>query len=139
MGLFSKTKPGSLSQSAPASTGHESAFFGAKLSVKGKVSGAGNLIVMGRLEGEFDLNGELVLAASAAVTGEIKAVAITVSGNLAGNLVALEKVHLEKSALVSGRLTTPRISVVDGACFNGELEMKKPAGGAATPKLAEKR
>ena len=139
MGLFSKTKPGSVSPGAPASAGRESAFFGAKLSVKGKVSGSGNLIVMGRLEGEFDLNGELVLAASAAVSGEIKAVAITVSGNVTGNLVAREKVHLEKTALVSGRLTTPRLSMVDGASFNGELEMKKPADGPVPAKPPEKK
>ena len=86
MGLFSKTKPEALSQNAPGGAGRESAFFGAKLCIKGKVSGAGNIIVMGRLEGELDLNGEFVLAASAAVTGEIRAITITVSGNLNGNL-----------------------------------------------------
>jgi cytoskeletal protein CcmA (bactofilin family) len=138
MGLFSKSKAEALSQSPAGGSGRESAFFGAALCVKGKVSGSDNIIVMGRLEGELDVNGELALAASAAVTGEIRAITITVSGNLAGNLVAREKTHLEKSALVSGRLTSPRLSVVDGACFNGELEMKKPADGAVTSNPVEK-
>jgi cytoskeletal protein CcmA (bactofilin family) len=127
MGIFSKNKPGPAAPGGDRDAGRESAFFGAKLAVKGKVSGGGSLIVMGRLEGEFDLEGELVLAPSAAATGEIKAVAITISGTVTGNLNGREKVHLEKSAVVSGRIATPRLSMAEGAHFNGEVEMKRPA------------
>ncbi|MBI5579888.1 MAG: polymer-forming cytoskeletal protein [Deltaproteobacteria bacterium] len=133
MGLFSKTEPGPAPQGGSQRTGSESGFFGAKLGVKGKISGGGNLIVMGRLEGECDLNGDLVLAPSAAATGEIKAVTITVSGNVTGNLAARERVHLEKTAVVNGRIATPRLSMVDGADFNGEVEMKKPPEGPSAP------
>jgi len=134
MALFAKDKP-ETAPSAAVRTDHETAFFGAKLSIKGKVSGSGNLIVMGKLEGEFDLNGELVIAPPAVLNGEIKAVNVTVSGNVTGNLTAREKIHLEKSAVVNGRLNTPRLSMVDGASFNGDIEMKKPAEAA----LASKR
>ncbi len=139
MGIFSKNKPGPAAPGGDRDAGRESAFFGAKLAVKGKVSGGGSLIVMGRLEGEFDLEGELVLAPSAAATGEIKAVAITVSGNVTGNLSAREKVHLEKSAVVSGRIATPRLSMVEGAHFNGEVEMKQPAEKPPAPKPSDKK
>jgi len=40
---------------------------------------------------------------------------------------------------VSGRMNSPRISIVDGATFNGDVEMKKPADGAAPSKRAEKK
>jgi len=133
MGLFAKDKP----SAAPPATGrsdHETSFFGTKLSVKGKVSGGGNLIVMGKLEGEFELNGELVVAPSAVVSGEVKAVTVTVSGSLSGTLTAREKIHLEKSAVVSGRLHSPRLSMVEGATFNGEIEMPKPSESAVPPK-----
>ena len=129
MALFAKEKPETAPNGAVRSD-HETAFFGAKLSVKGKVSGSGNLIVMGKLEGEFDLNGELVVAPPAVLNGEIKAVNVTVSGNITGNLTAREKILLEKSAVVNGRLSSPRLSVADGASFNGDIEMKKPAEGA---------
>jgi len=133
MALFAKEKPETAPTGAVRSD-HETAFFGAKLSVKGKVSGSGNLIVMGKLEGEFDLNGELVVAPPAVLNGEIKAVNVTVSGNITGNLTAREKIHLEKSAVVNGRLSSPRLSVADGASFNGDVEMKKPAEGAPEAK-----
>jgi cytoskeletal protein CcmA (bactofilin family) len=138
MALFGKEKPEAALPAAPRSD-QDTAFFGGKLSVKGKVSGSGNLIVMGKLEGEFDLNGELVIAPPAVLNGEIKAVNITVSGNVTGNLTAREKIHLEKSAVVNGRLNSPRLSVAEGAVFNGDVEMKKPAeAGPASRRSAQK-
>jgi cytoskeletal protein CcmA (bactofilin family) len=126
MGIFTKDKPEAAAPDAARSSG-DTAFFGAKLSIKGKVTGSGNLIVMGKLEGEVDLAGELVVAPTAVLNGEIRAVTLAVSGNVTGTLTAREKIHFEKSAVVSGRMATPRISMVDGATFNGEIEMKKPA------------
>ena len=126
MGIFTKDKPEAAAPDAARSSG-DTAFFGAKLSIKGKVTGSGNLIVMGKLEGEVDLAGELVVAPTAVLNGEIRAVTLAVSGNVTGTLTAKEKIHLEKSAVVSGRMATPRISMMDGATFNGEIEMKKPA------------
>jgi cytoskeletal protein CcmA (bactofilin family) len=138
MGIFAKDKPEAAATDAVRSDS-DTAFFGAKLSIKGKVTGSGNLIVMGKLEGEIDLAGEIVIAVPAVLNGEIRAVTLAVSGNVTGTLTAGEKIHLEKSAVVSGRMNTPRLSVVDGATFNGEIEMKKPTDGAAPPKRTEKR
>jgi cytoskeletal protein CcmA (bactofilin family) len=126
MGLFAKEK--SVAAPAVAERGEPgTSFFGAALSIKGKVSGGGNMIVMGKFEGELDLNGELVIAPSALVNGEVKAVSVTVSGGFSGVLTVKEKIHLEKSAMANGRLHTPKLSMADGAVLNGEVEMKKPS------------
>jgi cytoskeletal protein CcmA (bactofilin family) len=137
MGIFAKDKPETAASDA-ARSDSDTAFFGAKLSIKGKVTGGGNLIVMGKLEGEVDLTGELVVAAPAVLNGEIRAVTLAVSGNVTGTLTAREKIHLEKSAVVSGRMATPRISMVDGATFNGEIEMKKPADDTPSKRTDKK-
>ena len=84
MGLFGKKQshaPPVGSQSDP-----ETSFLGTNLSVKGKVSGSGNLNMMGKLEGELELGGDLVIAPSAVVSGQIKAVTITANGNISGTL-----------------------------------------------------
>lgn len=139
MGLFAKEKPGP-GPSPPEQRGdHETSFFGAKLTIKGKVSGSGNVIVMGQLEGECDLNGELVVAPSALVKGEVKAASVTVSGGFSGILTAREKINIEKNAIVSGRLLTARLSTADGAVLNGEIEMKKPAASESTAKKESSR
>ena len=138
MGIFAKDKHETAASDA-ARSDSDSAFFGAKLSIKGKVTGSGNLIVMGRLEGEVNLAGEIVVAAPAVLNGEIRAVTLAVSGNVTGTLTAGEKIHLEKSAVVSGRMNTPRLSVVDGATFNGEIEMKKPADSSGQSRRTDKK
>jgi len=138
MGIFAKDKPETAGSDA-ARSDSDTAFFGAKLSIKGKVSGSGNLIVMGKLEGEVDLAGELVVAAPAVLNGEIRAATLAVSGNVTGTLTAGEKIHLEKSAVVNGRINTPRLSVVDGATFNGEIEMKKAADSTGASKRPDKK
>ena len=138
MGMFAKDKSENAASGA-ARSDSDTAFFGAKLSIKGKVTGSGNLIVMGKLEGEVDLAGEIVVAAPAVLNGEIRAVTLAVSGNVTGTLTAGKKIHLEKSAVVSGRMSTPRLSVADGATFNGEIEIKKTADSAASSKRTEKK
>jgi cytoskeletal protein CcmA (bactofilin family) len=138
MGIFAKDKP-ETAASDPARSDSDTAFFGAKLSIKGKVTGSGNLIVMGKLEGEINLAGEIVVAAPAVLNGDIRAVTLAVSGNVTGTLTAGEKIHLEKSAVVSGRMNTPRLSVVDGATFNGEIEMKKSADSTGPSKRTDKK
>jgi cytoskeletal protein CcmA (bactofilin family) len=138
MGIFAKDKPETAGSDA-ARSDSGTAFFGAKLSIKGKVTGSGNLIVMGKLEGEVELAGELVVAAPAVLNGEIRAATLAVSGNVTGTLTAGEKIHLEKSAVVNGRMNTPRLSVVDGATFKGEVEMKIPADSAGRSKRTDKK
>ncbi len=125
MALFGKQKQKPPVSPPAARSDKETAYVGSKLAVKGKISGSGNLIIMGKLDGDFDLAGELVVAPPAVVNAEIKAASIAVSGTVTGDMTASEKIHLEKSARVSGRLVSQRISIADGAMFNGEIEMKK--------------
>ncbi|MFO7708363.1 MAG: polymer-forming cytoskeletal protein [Desulfobacterales bacterium] len=129
MGLFGKKK--TEGPAAGAQTGHGTAFIGAGLDIKGKVSGKGNLIMMGRLEGEFDLGGELIISPPAVVKGEVKALTLSVSGAVQGTLTANDKILLEKSARVQGKLVTPRLAVEEGAMFNGEIDMQPKAAEAA--------
>ena len=141
MALFRKKDSHSSSAPAGAATSRddETAFLGAQISVKGKVSGGGNLIVMGKLEGEFDLKGEMVVAPTAVVTGEVKAGSVTISGTLTGTVAARERIHIEKGAVVNGRLAGARLSVADGALFNGEIAMQQAAPEAATLPTIQRR
>ena len=129
MALFGKQKqkqkPKTTSPPSSARGDQETASVGSKLTIKGKVSGSGNLVIMGRLEGDFDTAGELVVAPPAIVNGEVKASSISVSGTVTGNLTAADRIHLEKTAQVNGRMASGRISIADGAMFDGEIEMRR--------------
>jgi len=56
------------------------------------------------------------------VSGDIIARDITVDGRAAGQLVAVEIVHIRKHAVASGRVMATRFVLEDGAEFHGLVE-----------------
>jgi cytoskeletal protein CcmA (bactofilin family) len=67
---------------------------------------------------------------------------IYVDGYLEGDLYGSERVNVRKSATVRGNITSPRVSLEDGAKFKGAIEMDPQAAqnlgnrGAQPPKPA---
>jgi cytoskeletal protein CcmA (bactofilin family) len=137
------TAPKSTFQSTPRNTPKSdpedrtedsTTFFGKNLKITGNVSGAGNMIILGSFEGEFNLKGQLKVAQGARIKGNFNATSIAVNGNVEGNLTATEKIHMDNTARINGRIVTPKVSILDGAVFDGEMQMGKKS--AQTPKLA---
>jgi cytoskeletal protein CcmA (bactofilin family) len=132
MALFGKKKAAKSNPSAGTGAGaKDTTYLGQRLTVKGTVSGDGNVIILGRLEGKFDLKGELTIAEPASVTGEIKAGLISVKGMADGTVIAHDKLHLEPSAKVSGRVYAKTVSVLEGAQLDGEMAMSSSPGRPA--------
>ena len=124
----------------------EATYFGKNMKITGNVSGTGDLIMLGALEGEFDLKGKIQIAEPAEITGAIKADDVTVKGSIKGTITAAGRVNLEPTARVEGQINSPRISVLDGARFDGEVFMsgtgaRKPfapvAGAPVAPKASD--
>jgi cytoskeletal protein CcmA (bactofilin family) len=120
-------------KSSPKDKALDTTYFGKNLKIKGNVSGEGSLIILGSFEGEFDLKGRLKVAQGARVKGNIKATDIYVNGNIEGVITASEKVHLDNTARIKGGIVTPRISVMEGAMFDGEIRMTAKTAPAAKP------
>ncbi|MEJ2731917.1 MAG: polymer-forming cytoskeletal protein [Deltaproteobacteria bacterium] len=110
--------------------------------IRGRVSGNGDIIILGRLEGEFDLRGRVKVAQSAKINGEVKADVISVNGSVRGSLAAKERLHLDQTARIEGQIITPRLSISEGASFDGEVKMRdrssKPSKPADTNSAPEK-
>jgi cytoskeletal protein CcmA (bactofilin family) len=125
MSIFSKKQEEKKPVAPPPSPAgkKEATYFGKKLKIKGNVSGNGDIIILGELEGEFNLKGALQVAEPASVTGEVKANNITVKGSIEGTITAAEKIHLDPTAKIKGHINSPKISVMDGALFDGEITM----------------
>ena len=136
MGLFGKKErddrpaaapkpatPKVAPKSSPKDRSLDTTYFGKNLKIKGNISGEGSLIILGSFEGEFDLKGRLKIAQGANIKGNIKASDIYVNGDVEGVVSASEKVHLDNTARIKGGIVTPRISVLEGATFDGEVKM----------------
>jgi cytoskeletal protein CcmA (bactofilin family) len=111
----------------------ETTYFGKNLKIKGRVSGNGNIIILGALDGEFNLKGRVKIAEPAKIKGKVKADVISVNGSVRGSLVARERVHLDKTARIEGQINTTSLSITEGASFDGEITMSRRSQQASTP------
>ena len=105
--------------------------LGPTLKFKGALSADEDLIILATVEGTIAIpRRQLTLGEQAHVKADIRALRITVEGTVDGNLHSEEAVIITKTADVSGNIFAPRISIENGAKFNGRIEMR--------PKAAEK-
>lgn len=124
MPLFGKKKKEKITEKPKATLSqNETSYFGKNLMIKGRVSGNGNVIILGGLEGEFNLRGRVKVAQSAKIKGEVKADIISVNGSVQGSLAAKERIHLDQTARIEGQINTPKLSITEGAAFDGEISM----------------
>ena len=100
------------------------------IEIKGTLSGAGDLVVEGRVEGEIDLKNMLTIEESGEVRADVEVESILVHGRMSGNIEASDKVQVSSTALVVGDIKAPRVVLEDGARFKGSIEMdvKLPEG-----------
>ena len=87
-----------------------------------------NLQINGRFEGTLDAKGNLSIGEKAQVKATIKGEAVTIGGIVNGTINATSRVELLSTARVTGKVSSPRVIMHDGAVLHGTLEM---AGGAS--------
>jgi cytoskeletal protein CcmA (bactofilin family) len=124
-------------------TTKDTTYLGKNLKITGNISGEGSLIILGTFEGEFDIKGQIKFAQGARIKGNVKATSVSINGNVEGTILASERILLDTTAAMKGRLVTPKISIQDGAVFDGELQMSSkseqaPRAPAPEPKTAPK-
>ncbi|MGD8992342.1 MAG: polymer-forming cytoskeletal protein [Desulfobacterales bacterium] len=138
MTLFGKKKNEDPPRRNPAAVSqNETSYFGKNLTIKGRISGNGNVIILGGLDGEFNLRGRVKIAQQAKIKGDVKADVISVNGNVQGKLAALQRLHLDQTARIEGQIITPKLSITEGASFNGEITMSGSVTKASKPAAAE--
>ena len=91
----------------------------------GTIRGEGNVQVEGRLDGEIDLKGGVVVADGGTVQGPITADAVRVAGEVQGSITAREHLCLERTGGIHGDVTTASLIVENGR-LDGSSTMLTP-------------
>ena len=113
---------------ASGSERREAAGIGPSITITGDVTGDEDLTILGRVEGKIDLpKHSVTIGQGGRVKADIHAKAVSVAGEVHGNLVASEQIVIRKTATMLGNLTAPRVGLEDGCCFRGSVEMETPA------------
>jgi cytoskeletal protein CcmA (bactofilin family) len=108
------------------------AQIGKSVVIKGDLSGSEDLYIDGHVEGSISLKGNsLTVGPNGQVKASIESKAIVVQGKLEGNVQASDRVELRKSAVVTGDISTQRISIEEGAYLKGKIDIQGKAEKAA--------
>lgn len=91
--------------------------------IKGRVQGNEDIHVLGRIEGQIELEGRLTVEEGGVVKAEVRAERVVVSGTVVGNLTASDSIELTATGRVQGDLRAPTVRVAEGARFSGLLEV----------------
>jgi cytoskeletal protein CcmA (bactofilin family) len=111
----------------------EGAVFGSGFTVKGEVSGDGDLQIMGRFEGQISLTGAVLVGEGAEVDANIFAGAIVIGGSVRGNLSATGRVEILPTGVLTGTLKSGSLSAAEGASVKGEVWVERsPSSVGAT-------
>ena len=129
---WTETRPEAASTSQKSGP-RDKAVIGASIHIDGDVRGEEDLLIEGEVNGTLQLrSNSLTVGAQGKVRADVYAHSIYVEGLVEGDLYGTERVHIRKSAQVRGNVTSPRVSLEDGAKFKGSIEMDPQAVQTAT-------
>ena len=108
--------------------------LGPTLYFKGDLSAEEDLLIQGRVEGSITHTQRLTIGVQGTVKANIRAQLIVVEGTVEGELQADKAIFLKETAKVCGDLFAPVVSILEGACFSGNIDMDGKKAGQASAK-----
>jgi cytoskeletal protein CcmA (bactofilin family) len=97
--------------------------IGKGISIRGNLSGEGDLIIEGMVEGQISLKNHLTIEETGVVKADIESERLTIKGEMSGNIVASDRVAILANAKVTSDIKAPVVVIEDGARFKGNIDM----------------
>ena len=91
---------------------------------EGRLTFVGTLILNGKLKGEVQSSGTLIVREGGEIQADVRVGVAIVSGQISGHVTAQERVELKKTARIFGDILTPVLSFEEGVVFDGHCEIK---------------
>jgi cytoskeletal protein CcmA (bactofilin family) len=98
--------------------------------IRGNLRGDTSLEILGRVEGDVGVTGDVALGPDAVVVGTVSGARVVIGGSVEGDVSGSEAVVIEDTGRVVGDLSAPRIGVSEGAHLQGSV---RTSGSSSTP------
>jgi cytoskeletal protein CcmA (bactofilin family) len=98
----------------------------------GQVTVKGTIRVDGTVEGDIHADW-VVVGEPGRIRGNIRSRGIIVGGSVEGNMDAAETVELTGKSSMAGEISTPKLTIAEGAVFDGHSRMKGDADPSEAP------
>ncbi|MBU2573320.1 MAG: polymer-forming cytoskeletal protein [Elusimicrobia bacterium] len=133
MGLFKHTNISFDAKNSDTVIGVEAYF-------QGTLTAKGSLRIDGRIDGSI-VDAKLVtVGKTGKIKGDVSCEICTLSGEVKGNISALDHIEVLGGSKIDGDMRAPRIIIEEGAVFNGSCSMTdaKNAKAENSPKVNNK-
>ena len=100
--------------------------------LSGEISAKGTIRIDGAMDGNIDADW-VIIGEGGSIRGNIKARGIVVGGSIEGNIDADESVELSGKSRMSGEILTKKLSIAEGAVFEGQSRMKTESTSKEMP------
>ncbi|MGA8204288.1 MAG: polymer-forming cytoskeletal protein [Woeseiaceae bacterium] len=104
--------------------------------ISGTITGSGDFLINGEIDGDCDLTGTVTLAANGFWKGTLRAANVIVAGRVEGDIIASGRVEIVNTARIRGTVSGEAIAVAEGAVVEGIM---KTTGPAEPMEFVEKR
>ena len=103
--------------------------IGRSLVIRGELIGREDLFIEGQVDGKIELpDHDLTTGPESRIHATISAKAVVVLGEISGDITAREKVELTATSRVTGDIIAPSLSIADGACLIGAVNISGVQG-----------
>ncbi len=113
--------------------------IGARIRIKGELTGADSVDLAGSLEGPSRVEGFYLVREGARVIGPISATDVLVEGVVQGKLIEGRKVEIGSSSRVRAHIRASVVAIAEGAYFEGQIDMPGEEGETARLAFRERR
>jgi cytoskeletal protein CcmA (bactofilin family) len=91
---------------------------------EGNIRSAGGAVVAGRLDGNLEATGAVLVLSSGSVGGNVVAVSAKVEGSVDGSVEASDRAEVDSLGRVGGSLRAHRLDRAGGAAIGGPVEVE---------------
>ena len=91
--------------------------------ISGDVETSGDIRIDGKLDGNLNCKGRVILGAGAVLEGNLFAAHAELAGEVSGKVEVKEMLTLKGSAAIHGDINTGKLIIEAGAKFNGNCKM----------------
>lgn len=132
-----QVRPGTTAKSSVAAVSAQS-MIGKSILIKGEITGAESVHIEGTVEGSIALPDDRVtVGTSGRVTADITAQDIVIAGELTGTCNASDHLFVRREGSLFGDIVTSRISIEEGACLTGSIDVRRESKPALTTAVQE--
>ncbi len=111
-------------------------IIGADTSIKGEINSKGTVRIDGDFEGTLEADW-VIVGESGRIRGDIRSRGTIIGGRVEGNVNSTEIIEIKHKAEVYGEICTQRLSVSEGAIFDGKVCMQKADSNKKEEKIPE--